>query len=89
MHGLLPEDEAADWVRANKGGKGAAAGTPVKRPVSGAKRPACKCTVLSSPCAFLAIQISQVQQLPRGVCRTGVRTVIVQRHSKEQTLLWC
>jgi hypothetical protein len=42
MHGLLPEDEAAAWVRANKGGKGAAASTPVK---AGAKRPACKCRV--------------------------------------------
>jgi hypothetical protein len=41
MHGLLPEDEAAAWVRANKGGKGAAS-TPVKsRPTSAAvKRPA-------------------------------------------------
>jgi hypothetical protein len=42
MHGLLPEDEAAAWVRANKGGKGGAASTPVKaRPTSAAvKRPA-------------------------------------------------
>ena len=43
MYGLLPEDEAAAWVKANKGGKGAAAGTPVKRPVLGAKRPAGAC----------------------------------------------
>lgn len=46
MYGLLPEDEAAAWVKANKGGKGAAAGTPVKRPVSGAKRPAGACGLL-------------------------------------------
>lgn len=39
MYGLLPEDEAAAWVRTNKGGRGAAASTPVK---AAAKRPACK-----------------------------------------------
>lgn len=38
MYGLLPEDEAAAWVKANKGGRGAAS-TPVK---AAAKRPACK-----------------------------------------------
>jgi hypothetical protein len=36
MYGLLPEDEAADWVRSNKGKGAAAASTPVK---AAAKRP--------------------------------------------------
>lgn len=39
MYGLLPADEAEAWVRANKGGKGAASSTPVK---AAAKRPACE-----------------------------------------------
>jgi hypothetical protein len=37
MNGLLSREEAEDWVRANKGGRGAAASTPSKAP---AKRPA-------------------------------------------------
>jgi hypothetical protein len=36
IYGLLPEDEAADWVRSNKGKGAAAASTPVK---AAAKRP--------------------------------------------------
>lgn len=62
MHGLLSEDDAAEWVRANKGARGGGGGGTPSKPRVPAKRPACESVPL------LWGRCAEVSQLTRDAC---------------------